>query len=468
MPPASHHDSWRHRFAETLPWLTGAFVFIQLLSLRLGLLDRFFYDSMHADVQGIDFYSLPKAYLNLAVGRSAYDTFAPPAIASHITWYLAHPALAVIFGSWLSRFAPATGYGIFTLLSLAMMIACAWLLASLSHDALIRRLIWLLLLGAFPSYRMLYTGNVQALLVLALSMVFSAVYRLAYPQPTSTPTQVGHLLLAGLLLSLLTKPVVLLMLPILLWMPETRRPARRALATYLIVSLLFEIVPALNPEAIGLHRVAWLAIHPGYVHDTMNIYADRFNLTPDMKDNSIHWFNLVAQSSYRMNHIDIFSLPVFLDTLLGTRTPGWLYQLPLLVILGLTIAVARLRDTAARLHAALLLLMAISLTFFLTYPTVWEYQYTSVLPIAAGLLLVRSHANPAAPLLPRPLLNAMLTLASSLWLPSLYFLTEGHIADASTLTLIRLDRVLPATLLFILMIYTLVRITISRQPQPNP
>jgi branched-subunit amino acid transport protein AzlD len=62
----------------------------------------------------------------------------------------------------------------------------------------------------------------------------------------------------------------------------------------------------------------------------------------------------------------------------------------------------------------------------------------------------------------------MLTLASSLWLPSLYFLTEGHIADASTLTLIRLDRVLPATLLFILMIYTLVRITISRQPQPNP
>jgi hypothetical protein len=203
----------------------------------------------------------------------------------------------------------------------------------------------------------------------------------------------------------------------------------------------------------------------------MNIYADHFNLTPDMKDNSVHWFNLVAQSSYRMNHIDIFSLPVFLDTLLGARTPGWLYQLPLLLVLGLTVAVARLRDSLVRLQTALLLLMAASLTFFLSYPTVWEYQYTGVLPVVAVLLLMRASAAPS-PQLPRTLLNWTLALSACVWLPSLYFFVEGRAVDAATLTLIRLDRVLPVTLLFLLLVLAVARITLTRKsadlPAPLP
>jgi len=102
-----------------------------------------------------------------------------------------------------------TSYGIYTLLSLGMMAACAWLLARESQDALTRRLIWLLVLGAFPTYWMLFVGNVQALLVLALGMLLTGFFRLTY-----CPAKHGEtLVLAGLLLSLLTKPVVVLMLP---------------------------------------------------------------------------------------------------------------------------------------------------------------------------------------------------------------------------------------------------------------
>jgi hypothetical protein len=95
--------SWRHRISEALPWITGTLVFIQLLSLRLGILDRFFFDSMHAATQGIDFYSLPKAFLNLRAGHSAYDTYLPPLYAPAATWYLAQPHMAsLLFSPWHS------------------------------------------------------------------------------------------------------------------------------------------------------------------------------------------------------------------------------------------------------------------------------------------------------------------------------------------------------------------------------
>jgi hypothetical protein len=434
-------STMKRRLTLVLPWFTALGVLVQLLSLRVGLLNVFFFDAMHADVQGIDYFSLPKAFLNLMARRSAYDTFGPPAFGPHITWYLAHPALALWLGSWLSFFDPMTSYGIYTMLSVASMAGCAWVLARESEDPLTRRLVWFFVMTAFPTYWMLFVGNVQALLVLALGMLLAGVFSLTYRERGE------GLVLAGLLLSLFTKPAVLLMLPLLLMMKETRRAAWRALAIYATVSALFEVVPMLNPEAIGLRQVAWLAVHPSTVIATMNIYANNLHVNPWMKDNSIHWLNLVAQSGTRMMHIDIFSLPVFVDTLAGIRTPGWLYQLPLLLIFAMQVMVARIRDRRARLETGLLLLMASSLTFFLAYSTVWEYQYTGVLPVAAMLWIAReqgvSYAGPA---------RWMAALAAVCWLPSLYFLTEGHPVTKATLTLIRFDRVVPVTLLFFAML----------------
>ena len=440
----------RRMLSAMLPWLTGAWLLVELVSLRLGVLDAFFFDARHADVQGIDYFSLPKAFLNLTLRRSAYDTFAGPAYGPHITWYLAHPALAVWLGSWLSFLPPEESYGVYTLLSVAMMAGCAWLMAEQSAGPLVRRTVWLLLLGAFPTYWMLYVGNVQGLLVLALGMLFTGVFTLTYGGRGE------GLVLGGLLLSLLTKPMVLPMLPLLLVLKETRRAAWRAVAIYAAVSIAMEVVPLFNPQAIGLSRVAWLAAHPGVVGDTMNIYTNRFQVNAWMKDNSIHWLNLVAQSGTRLMHVDVFSLPVFLDTLLGRRTPGWVYQLPVAAVLALSAGVARMKHRRLRLEAALLLLMATSLTFFLGYPTVWEYQYTSVLPVAAMLLLVRERG-----VFYGRARGWMLGLAACAWLPSLYFLAEGRPLTRAVLTLIRIDRVAPVTLLFLVAVGTVTRAVVS-------
>ena len=431
------HHSWLSRL---LPWVTALCVAAQVLSLKLGFLDGAFYDAMHADVQGIDYFSLPRAYINLLSGRSAYDTFAVPAYGPHATWYLAHPALAVWLGSWLSLLSPWTSYGVYVALSMGMMGGAAWILAKQSQDPFIRRLLWLLLLGAFPTYWMYFVGNVQAVLVVALSLLFAGMVSLVYGGGGT------RLIFFGLLLSLLSKPVVLLALPLLLFLPETRRAARSALLLYVGISLVFEVVPFLNPQPMGWKRLAWLASHPQFVRNTMNIYGNGLQVTPLMRDNSIHWLNLIAQSHMRLMHVDVFSLPVFLDTVFGQRTPDLLYVAPTVLVLALSVAVARLKHSAIRLEAALLLLLATSLVFFLAYPTVWEYQYTAVLPVAAVLLLLRRK-----PVSYARWLTPMLALAACSWLPSLYFMTEGRPLTPAVLTLIRVDRIVPVVLLFLLM-----------------
>ena len=449
----------RNIATQGLPWLTGLLIFVQLLSLRLGLLDRFFFDTLHADVQGIDYYSLPKAWLNLAGGRSLYGTFDPPSYGPHFTWYLAHPMLAVLLGWPLSRLDPSDSYGVFTMFSLAVMAVCAFLLGRETEDALKRRVIWLLLLGAFPTFDMLYVGNVQAFTVLGLSLLLIALLRLARNQLRSEP-----FLLAGLLVSLFTKPVVLLILPLLLLLRETRRAAIRVLAIYAAVSALFEIVPALNPQGIGLRRVMWLIAHPAFVRATMGIYTNHLVLTPDMRDNSVHWFNLVAQSGFRLAHIDVFSLPLFLDGLLGRRTPDWPYLLPTVAVLALSLPVACLRVGSGRRECALLLAAAASLDFFVSYPTVWEYQYTAVLPVAAVLLLL-----PASPTFGKGTRAWSLGLAACLWLPSLYFLSGRGLPSMAEITLVRLDRVLPVTALFAVLLWTVFRAILrARISVPKP
>jgi hypothetical protein len=437
----------RNWLIKALPWITGLWVLAQLLSLRLGLLNAFFYDAVHADVQGIDYFSVPKAFLNLVAGRSAYATFDPPAYGPHSTWFFNHPALAAWLGSWLSLFDPMISYGIYTMLSLSMLAACAWLLAQRSGDALTRRLIWLLILGAFPTYWMLFVGNVHALPVLALGMVLGGIFSMTYDRRGE------NLLFGGLLLSLFSKPFVLLMAPLLLLLKETRKTMARALLLYVAVSLVFEIAPALNPEAIGLRQVAWLAVHPAFVREHMNSYASHLAINALMRDNSIHWFNMIAQSDVAMVHIDIYSLPVFLRVLTGRPAPGWLSKLPLLLTLVLSVPVALLRDRRLRLEAALLLSMAISLTFFLGYSTAWEYQYASVMPVAALLLLAGERG-----VFYRRARGRLLALAACLWLPSLYILTEGRAITPPVLLVIWLDRVVPVTLLFILMTVELARL----------
>jgi hypothetical protein len=440
---------WKGKTAAAMVWAaTAAWVAVLLASLRYGLLDRFFFDSSHAHVQGIDFFPVVRAFLSILNGHSAYDTFSVN-YGPYATWFLYHPLLALTLGPLLAWMQPWTGYAAWTAASFVLMAIAAWLMMRLSSDPLRRALVGLVMLGAFPVYSMLYVGNVQALTVLAVTLVLVGLARMAgldgaAPCDAAVLRRCRVMLLAGLLISLFSKPVVLLMLPLLWMMPETRRTAWKAFAIYAAVSLAFVAVPLLNPEGLGWSERIFLASHPAIVQQTMNVYTNGFTVTPPMKDNAVHWFAMVALADYRLLHIDVYSLPVFLDSWLHVHTPEALYRLPAILILEFSVMVAFLRGRRARLEAALHLTMAASLSYLVMYSLVWEYHYTAVLPVL-GLILVRKSWNVAE--------KAVLALGALVCGPSLYFLVSGQNPTLLTVqNVIRLDRVLPAAAIFLILL----------------
>jgi hypothetical protein len=166
-----------------------------------------------------------------------------------------------------------------------------------------------------------------------------------------------------------------------------------------------------------------------------------------MKDNSIHWFNLVAQSDYYWNHIDIFSLAAFTNTLFGKILPGFVYQLPLLIAIFLSFLLIMIGDRRKRLELSILLTMALTLTFFLSYNTVWEYQFTLFFPAVALLFLLQEKES-----FFRKWIPLLLAISSFLYLPSLYFLFRGRAIDDFLLNLVRLDKIIPALIIYIILV----------------
>jgi hypothetical protein len=410
-----------------------------LLSLQFGFLNGLSFD-MHTGglaSHGLDFFSTPKAYLNLLDGRSLFDTWGGINTYPMMTWYLSHPAFAVLIGSWFSFLSPTPSYWAFVALSFGLMVASAHLLASrCAPESWARIAIWAAFLGSVPTFDMLVTGNPQSFLVLALTLIFVGIYDLAYAEDSKRGQA---MLLGGLLLSLFCKPLALLLLPLLLAVKETRRAAWTALAVYVPVSLLFLIVPILNPQATDWSdRLHWL-LHPALTEQALNIYKNGFVLNPAMRDNSIHWLSMMALSDYRFDHVDIYSLPVFLDSLLGAHTSEWLYKLVPAAGVLLSCCAAFIADRTTRLTYALVLALALNLSFFLSYTIVWEYQFTAAMPVLGLLLLLRGRVAWERTR------SVLVAVTAILCLPSLYIFLIGSPLDRTTLALIRCDRVLPAS-----------------------
>jgi hypothetical protein len=432
------------RISKILPFTVAAFILLMLGSLAWGWLDPFFFGADKADVQGIDFFAVPKSYLNLLEKRSAFDTWGGEPYGPHSTWYLAHPAFSVFVASWFSFFKPWTAYILFTIFSLLLILLSARFVAELSDIQLNKRLAYFFMICSFPLYWMLFVGNMHAPLVLSLTLIFGAFVLFR----DGDEKKGSRMLLAGLLISFFSKPIVLLMLPLFLLLRESRKTTIIALLIYSGVSFLFLVVPALNPEGIGLSNTADLLNNPAYVKETMNIFKNNYQLNANMLDNSIHWLNLVAQSDHKLMHIDVFSLPVFVDTLREVASKPFYFKIPVLICLGLSLLVPFIREKKLQLEAALLLCMATSLTFFLSYNTVWEYQYASVLPILALLPILKEKK-----VFYSPLIKTMVVVVFIVSLPTAYFLvSEADLFSSINLTLIRCSRVLPVLLVFLLMI----------------
>ena len=95
----------KNRLIKLLPYFIISTLLIMLGSLHFGWLNMFFFDAEHAHVQGIDFFAVPKSFLNLLEGRSVFDTWGGTAYGPYSTWYLAHPAFSVFVASWFSFFS---------------------------------------------------------------------------------------------------------------------------------------------------------------------------------------------------------------------------------------------------------------------------------------------------------------------------------------------------------------------------
>ena len=438
----------RQRQAQVLWGIAFVWLAVQLISLRTGWLHLFFFDTDVGKVQGIDFFPLPRAFDGLLHDRSAFDTF-HSSYGPYATWFIYHPAIAFLFAPFL-LLSPWTGYGVWTACSAGLMVVSAWLVGKQGTDPLRRAWVGLLLLGSFPGFLMLYGGNVQALLVLAVVLVLVAVDRIRTQGPS---VAAQRLLLAGLLLSLLTKPLVLVMLPLLLLMPETRRTVVRAIVVYVLVSAAFLVVPGLNPVALPWSQRVFLLTHPAVVSQTMNPYLNHLNITTPMLDNSVHWLGMLGLNGYRMLHVDVYSLPVLLDGLFHAQTPDALYKLPLIFVLELTVLVALVRSPEERLRAALLALMAMVVLVLISYGLIWEYHFTLLLPVA-GLLMMQDRSGWAE--------RGVVALTWYAWLPSLYvLLAHWDLNVIATEALLHSDRVLPALAVFCLLAYRATQVALS-------
>jgi len=431
----------QHQRLAKIVWIiTAVWAVTILLSLHYGWLDAFFFDTSRAHVQGIDFFPVERGWLNLLAGRSEFDTFRS-GYGPYATWLVYHPALVVALGPFFMAFRPWVAYGIWSVVSMGLMGLSAGFLIRRGSDPLRRALVALLLLGSFPAILMLHVGNVQAVLVLSGALIFVAVDSMA--DNGVTPRNEA-MLLAGLLLSLFSKPVVFAMLPLLLLLRQTRRSALRALVIYAVISLLFLVVPGLNPVAMTWAQRWFLMNHPEIVAQTMNPFTNGFNITPPMQDNVIHWLAMRGLVDFRLLHIGVYSLPALLDGWFGRHTPDALYRIPSILVLELSLLVCLIRDQRDRLEAALSILMAASLLVFISYGLAWEYHFTAAFPIA-GLLLLRNHWGRID--------RAILALSAVLWLPSLYVFLRG--SDAASLSVqneLRLERVVPAVLIFLLLL----------------
>ncbi len=169
-----------------------------------------------------------------------------------------------------------------------------------------------------------------------------------------------------MLIALLSKPVVILMLPVLFLLPETRRKLLLPLAVYAVVSLLFLLVGDLNPG--------------GY--------------------NGIHWLNLVGAGSGTRQFLNrlvptdynlrqdpgLYGLPIFVDRVLGCEVPPLFFRIPLVAVLVMSLSPLVLEERERRLRAVLVTVSLCILSHFLCYYPVQEYHYTTLLPVLPVLL----------------------------------------------------------------------------------
>ncbi len=411
---------------------------LMLVGLVVGFYQPLFMGTGERGNQGIDFFCVPKAFLNLLAGRSPFDTWGGELYGPYATWFVLHPAVAVWVGAYVAWLPAWWAYAAWVAASLLGLGACGLLLARHVRTPARKLLVFSALLASPVTYLLLLCGNVHGIIVLAVALLLVGLHELANGAPAALGISPVHKVAAGLLLSLFCKPVLLLVAPALLLAKATRAATLSSLAAYALFSLAFLLVPALNPEAVGLGRVAWLSTHPDWIKTQLDIYEHRFVLIPEMLDNAMHWFHMVAQSGSDWNHPQLFSLPTMLHAVIAVPSGAfqWVALLPVLA------SPLLLHLPEARQPVAISWLVVLSLaSHFIGYAVAWEYQYSQLLVVAAALLSLSTLREAS----PRWATVALSSLAL-LYVPTPYALLKEGGLSTSDLLWMRAFRVGPAVL----------------------
>lgn len=389
-----------------------------LSSIHFGFLNRFVIGSYHGNV-GFDFFPIPRAFDNLIHGRSMYDTWSSN-YGPYSTWYPYHPLLPLFAGSWTSQLAPWVSFWCFVVVSLGILVIAAEQLRPLHWAAP------LLIFANFPVYLMLWNAQMHIFLNLGIALVLRGVADLESGREQGTSVRI----LVGLMFSLFSKPMVLALMPILLLHKASRSSVWIALSIYGLVSIAFLTLPWLDP----------------------------------MRDNRAHWMHIVIQGNRIDGNVELFSIPEMLARWTGKKVVPWWTKIPILsaVALGSSLLFPwnRLRNRFERgwvspsVERMLLAICTILASYYLSYPNIWEYHYTTLFLTFPALLWMSADGN-WSPLARKLLVGALITF----YLPTPYFLVNR--TSAAVYAFVPLFRVLPVALIFVLIFVR--QVTVARE-----
>jgi hypothetical protein len=329
---------------------------VSLHELHQRFLDRFVVGASHGCI-GLDFYSTPSGFRNLMSGSNIFltemDDYSPFA-----SMFLTHPVVAVLIGPWTAPFSPDTAYWMFVGVSLVLLAASAAAIDCQFEGRVLRAFTLFALFCSLPTYLMLWNAQMHVLLVLAVALMLGGLVGLERDEQGSTRSL--RMIQIGLLISLLSKPLALVTLPVFFATRETRRALVLPVAAYAAVSVLFLLSPALNPG--GYNGIHWL------------------NLLMASSTPRVTYSLVYPQELELVYNAEIYSLPAYLHRMTGAPVPQALLKLPLLAILALSGLLLFLASRQRRMHVLIATFILCLLSHFLCYYPVFEYHYTTLLP----------------------------------------------------------------------------------------
>jgi len=420
--PSSPRIAWRERLPTILVALVVVWTLTMLASLHWRFLDRFVVGAKHG-MLGLDFFATPRAFCNLMEGNSIFLTESG-GYGPHASWYVNHPMLAVAIGSWTALFPPWIAYGLFVAISIGLLALSAWILAWHFEGKLLPAFTLFALFCSLPTYLMLWNAQMHVLLTVAVALMLSGMIGLERDEKPAARWL--RMIQFGVLISLLSKPLVVLALPALFATRETRRALFLPVAIYAAISLLFLLSPTMN--AGGYNGVHWLNVINGSSPNPFYSLVFPREL------------NLVGSP-------EIYSLPTFMYRLTGKPLPGVLLKLPVLLILAMSMIPLFLSSHRRRMRVLMATLMLCILSHFLAYYMVWEYHYTTILPIIPVLWwmsLGEEHVGA------RWLLRVPFFVLFATFLPTLYFLDPEQ--PLRFLAISTLLRVVPVLISFVCLV----------------